>query len=288
MLQIDRMEIDDVGGNPTRLAAAVIKQFTNLTGRVPVREVAQALGIYEIREESLVGLEGALVTFDDKDGGFILVHSERSETRKRYTIAHELGHYVNPWHKATSPQGFRCRARDMSVERYKRNDRAAKMEVEANEFAAELLMPPGLVATFLRRRAGADLEHILAMAEHFEVSKEAAARRYVVKVDEPSAVVFSKDRAIRYIKPHDDFPRLCVWNGDQLPAGCLSVDCSAPAGLVSDWAEVDGHAWLENPGERAICEQTLAQQNGYRMTLLTLDDYSDEEDDAWEPPHFRR
>ena len=54
MLQIDRMEIDDVGGNPVKLAQAVLNQVIDLKPPVPVREIAKALDIYEIREESLV------------------------------------------------------------------------------------------------------------------------------------------------------------------------------------------------------------------------------------------
>lgn len=197
MLQIDRMEIDDTGGDPTKLAAAIIKQMPDLSGRVPVREIAAALDIYEIREENLVGLEGGLIVPENKSEGAILVNADRLETRKRYTIAHELGHYVNPWHKANSPDGFRCRSRDMAIESFKPGDRNAQMEMQANQFAAELLMPPTLVRAFMRRRVGIDIDHILAFASHFEVSKEAAARRYVTKVEEPAAVVFSKEGTIR-------------------------------------------------------------------------------------------
>ena len=135
-LTIDRMEIDDVGGNPTKLAAAITQQLPDLSKPIPVREIAIAIDIYEIREEPLDGLEGGLIVADDKSEGAILVHRKRPETRKRYTIAHEIGHYVNPWHRSGSPEGFRCRTQDMVLDRYDPNDRAAKMEVQANQFAA--------------------------------------------------------------------------------------------------------------------------------------------------------
>lgn len=287
ILTIDRMEIDDVGGDPVKLAAAIIEQLPDLTKPVPVRDIAAAIDIYEICEEPLSGLEGGLIVADDKSEGAILVHRDRPETRKRYTIAHEIGHYVNPWHKSDSPEGFRCRARDMAIERHAPNDRAAKMEVEANQFAAELLMPRQEVGKFLRGKAGADIDHIIGMADRFHVSREAAARRYVAHVGEPVAVVFSKDGQIRYIKTNDDFPRLSVWNGDQLPGGSLSVRDGTEIGDVSDWAEILGHVWLERSRGFTVCEQTLAQQNGFRMTLLTVERDEDEED-AWEPQRLRR
>ena len=91
MLKIDRMEIDDAGGNPTKLALSVLKQIPELKPPIPVRDIAMAVDIYEIREEPLVGLEGGLIAPDDKSEGAILVNAERSEKRKRYTIGHELG-----------------------------------------------------------------------------------------------------------------------------------------------------------------------------------------------------
>lgn len=286
-LTLNRMEIDDVGGEPNKLAAVITKQLPDLSKPIPVREIAAAIDIYEIREESLDGLEGGLIVARDKSEGAILVRRDRSERRKRYTIAHEIGHYVNPWHKSDSPEGFRCRTRDMALDRYNPNDRATKMEVQANQFAAELLMPRQQVDQFLESKMGADIVNILSMADRFHVSREAAARRYVARIEEPIAVVFSKDGRIRYAKSNDDFPRLNVWNGELLPAESLSFTVQSAEGNVSDWAEVHGHTWLKRSRGFMVCEQTLTQQGGFRMTLLMVE-RDEDEDDAWEPPRFRR
>ena len=101
----------------------------------------------------------------------------------------------------------------MNVDSAIAGDRHAKMELEANQFAAELLMPDALINAFLRRKVGADLDHILAVADWFEVSKEAAARRYIARQDLPAAIVFSHNGVIRYIKANGTFPRLSLWNG---------------------------------------------------------------------------
>lgn len=115
------------------------------------------------------------------------------EERKRYTI----GHYVNPMHRASSPEGFKCTRKDMRTDSAKSGDRHAKMEVEANQFAAELLMPAAWVRCFLRPKVGLDLQHIFDLAELFEVSKEAAARRYLTFAAESVTVVFSHKGMIR-------------------------------------------------------------------------------------------
>ena len=263
------MEIDDVGGSPVRLAEAITKQLPDLSKPVPVREIAKAIDIYHIREEPLDGLEGGLVFSDDKAQGAILVHRDRPEARKRYTIAHEIGHYVNPFHRSDS---LRCAERDLAADHHPTVERAKEMEVQANQFAAELLMPRQQVDKFLGDTTGADIRHILGMVERFDVSKEASARRYVARMWQPLAVVFSKEGRIRYVKSNDDFPRLGVWSGYLLPAGSLSLASKASVGRVSDWLKVDSAVWLEYGYRRGVWEQTLAQKNGFRMTLLKVEE----------------
>ena len=50
MLALDRMEIEEAGPNPERLAAAIHAQLQLKAGPVPVYEIAEALDIVEIRE----------------------------------------------------------------------------------------------------------------------------------------------------------------------------------------------------------------------------------------------
>lgn len=65
-LQLDRMEIEEEGRHDAvRLARAIPKQLELLSG--PVREIALALDIVEIREEKLDGFEGALITQPERD-----------------------------------------------------------------------------------------------------------------------------------------------------------------------------------------------------------------------------
>lgn len=64
----------------------------------------------------------------------ILINSSvQVETRKRFTLAHELGHVIIPWHTGT----ILSDDSDMLLAEYEYKE----MEAEANRFAAELLMP---------------------------------------------------------------------------------------------------------------------------------------------------
>ncbi len=81
--------------------------------------------------------------------------------RRRFTIAHELGHWICQY-RAGRPAPFYCRPGGVAAAA----DRAA--EREANVFAAELLMPEPAV------RAAWECEpEIAACAERFGVSGEA-------------------------------------------------------------------------------------------------------------------
>lgn len=285
-MKIDRMEIDDAGANPKRLAEAITKQLGDTPCMVDVRKIASDIDIYEIREEPLSGLAGCLIVPEDKSVGAIAVDGKMNEGRKRYTIGHEIGHYVNPMHRTSSVEGFKCTHNDMRTDRVAPGDRHAKMEAEANQFAAELLMPAAWVRHWLGAKAGLDLQHILDMAQLFGVSKEAAARRYVSFASEPAALVFSHEGNVRYINKSEDFPRLSLWNGQPMHAECYSVTNGKERGYVTDVVEAVGGHWLEVSRGISVGEQTVAQANGYRMTLLTVE--IEEEEEEWEAPRFRR
>ncbi|MFJ3449761.1 ImmA/IrrE family metallo-endopeptidase [Pseudomonas sichuanensis] len=64
----------------------------------------------------------------------ILVNKDRPKSRKRFTLAHEIGHVVMPWHMGTICDITNENLVDGSQE-------YLTMEAEANAFATELLMP---------------------------------------------------------------------------------------------------------------------------------------------------
>ena len=76
-MQIDRMELADVGANPRRIAEAVLAQIPDVPIPIPVEEIARAVDIVEIRIEALESFEGALVTATpEKAEASILVNAK--------------------------------------------------------------------------------------------------------------------------------------------------------------------------------------------------------------------
>lgn len=263
-LSLDRIAIEEVGANPERLAAAIITQLPDLTGAVPVHDVARALDIEEIREERLTSFEGCLLNDQHKSQGSILVNASSAPRRRRYTVGHELGHFLNSRHRPTASDGFRCTKLDMGDPRG--DERHVRQEREANVFAIELLAPRSLLVPRLARPA--DLEHIVAISEERDISREAAARRYVSLHRECLAVVFSREGKIRYIDKGKEFPSTRVWIGDpvpQLPESPPDDD------RVTSLDEVSAGVWLTYPNTRTLFAQTLFQRDSFAITMLLVE-----------------
>jgi hypothetical protein len=284
-MEIDLIELADIG-NPARLASALLDQIPDLTPGTPVRRIAAAVGIEDIHLAPLDRFEGALITDRHKRVGQILINQCQGEQRQRFTIAHELGHFLLDNHRSKESEGFRCSRGDFAADRTAKMTRAMKMEVEANEFAAELLMPTRLVGKLLARSPGVEMEHILRIAAEFNVSKESAARCYVSLVGEPVALVFSRDGIIRYIKKSAEFPSLCVWKDQPVPEDSLTGTIKDEVGKISDWSTCPADTWLSSARRGHVCEQTFPQQNGFRISLLAMEEDEGDDDDDWHEPRF--
>lgn len=89
--------------------------------------------------------------------------------RVRMTAAHELGHFVLPWHVGYGPE-----ACTDDGEPRKQGDYITKQEAEAREFAGKLLMPHShLVAT----AEGRNLEDLFTGLDRYETSAWATCMR---------------------------------------------------------------------------------------------------------------
>jgi Zn-dependent peptidase ImmA (M78 family) len=109
---------------------------------VPVRVEAIAedlLGLH-VEEVELDGISGLLYPPQRR----ILLNASDPEARRRFTLAHELGHWVCQCADPASAPKVLCRTEVVGLD-----PEARALEREANVFAAELLMPePAVRGTF--------------------------------------------------------------------------------------------------------------------------------------------
>jgi hypothetical protein len=279
-MQIDRMALADLG-NSVSIARAVLSQLGDIEPPVPIDDIAAAAGISDIQVLQTTGFEGALITDDCKGDGIILVNARSRPERRRFTIGHELGHFLNPWHKPPSG-GFKCKKEDMLVRAHGGNAQI-RMEVEANLFSAEMLMPEKIFRRDLNKLTSPGLEHIVELADSYETSKLATARRFVDLHDEPTAIVLSKNGAIDQIYWHKEFPYFGLRSGQVVPARSLTALFADGAGCSNN-ESAEPALWLQNPLPPGanMYEQVLVQSGGYRITLLTIDrNECDDEDDNY-------
>src|SRR6266850_2021791 len=153
-------------------AEQLLRKFKIENAPVPVEEIAIKLGANVTYEpfEGQGDISGMLLR--EKDRIVIGINSAHPSVRQRFSIAHEIGHLV--MHNGA----FFV---DKAV-RFNRDSTSSlaidQREIEANGFAAELLMPEELVTESVRKRLAkkANLPRatlISELAQEFQVSTQA-------------------------------------------------------------------------------------------------------------------
>ena len=275
-LSLDRMAIDEIGYNSRNLAEEIHRQINAPDKPIDVKSVALALDIVEIVEQPLTTFEGALLTDAERSSGSILVNSSSGPRRGRFTVAHELLHFLNDRHVATEG-GFQCRNQDIGAKNIAPMPgmaRHLRQEAEANRFAIELLAPVSRFRPYLQQPV--DLASVAELSSALELSKEACARRFVDLSSDLIAVVFSRNGRFRYATKSSGFPWLSLRSESSIP---LPMSQIKPDGLT-DIELANPKDWFDGPPMRELHIQFLAQNKGYGMTLLTLSDSPDPEDEA--------
>ncbi len=95
-MSVSRMDLADAG-SPETLVKRILKAEPSLSVPVPIQELCTRLGIIGIEDLDSDAFEGGLVTDANRSEGTILV-KRGGEPRRRFTIAHELGHSLHAHH----------------------------------------------------------------------------------------------------------------------------------------------------------------------------------------------
>ena len=257
-------------------------------------EIAESLGILVKEKEARDGVSGMLIRMGNEFGIAYATHID-SEGFRRFSIAHEIGHYRIPGHMdAVLAHGDIHESHAGFVE-------GNQYEREADVFAASLLMPSALFVKEMRS-VGDGMQAVLTLAERCITSLPAAAIRYVEKAKVPIAMIVSTGPRINYCfmsGPLKDFRRL-DWprKGHPLPEGSETEEFNSELQNVrarrQAEAEVDLRLWFggerEVPGREEILGLGRYEKT---LTMLTSDVFADEEDEQQEleeswTPVFRR
>ena len=287
-VQVDRMALADLG-NPTAIAEAVLKQLGSVAPPIPITEIALGSGISDIQALDTTAFEGALIAPDTKQTGVILVREASRHERRRFTVGHELGHFLNPWHRPPEG-GFKCTAQDMRTDAEKNAAPRPKMEAEANEFSAAILLPKAMFCADLKKMSEPGLEHVQQLAKRYETSLIATARRFIKLHGDAKAVVVSKDGIVEQCYREHGFPFVALNFGQAVHRKSATATFGGVQDECSNVDAVEPALWLAEPLDgKELFEEVLVQGNGYRVTLLSVETSEDEDTEyarersAWNP-----
>jgi Zn-dependent peptidase ImmA (M78 family) len=211
------------------------------------------------------------IRFENDYGIISLKNSFREPGQKRFTLAHELGHYFIE--RNSTLRKFNCSSKDLLSFSF-----GPIFEKKANEFVAELLMFKPWFGDFIRKR-DINMDLLKDISNHFGVTLSAAAIRYSLIGKYPIAVIMSKKEKptdkygkVSWSSIHEYFP--LKW----LPKGLeVSKDSFASAFFKGEEMQegadlVPASAWFSqdrNCNKSDLWEENLAMPN-YNQVLTIL------------------
>lgn len=236
---------------------------------------------YAIDLEPIVKDEGILIHYDDYenafDGMFVIddgkhhVHLNTSKGnyknsgRGRFSLAHELGHYLIDEHHSDIRTGklkpHPSFLKDSQINFY---------EAEADHFAANLLMPK---EKFYNACGGREFDWQLIedLADKFKTSRLATLIRFSKIIHHDIFIVGSENSFVKWFIASDDFPKMKhkFKRGEKLPINAMANNLR---GGISSSIETNINDWFETWGgksERDMFEQCyFADAYNQVITLL--------------------
>lgn len=248
--------------SPSKKAEEIISVLRiRAASEIEIVNIAMERGAF-VRERPMENSEARLIR---KGGhGIITVNSGIPEAgRKRFAIAHELGHFE--LHEDS--QLIHCSDRDMYF--WTRNK---TQEIEANEFASNILLPKDIFKRHLK--AGQPtLDIVKDLAGKFTTTLTATGMRYVELSPEPCAMVISKDGVIKWYVKSADFD-FHIKVGEKLNPHTYAFDYYDGVDVPESPQKVPACAWLAGriDEEDEIIEHSLALRSyDVVLTLLWID-----------------
>lgn len=214
----------------TAAAIAILKELHFPHPReFDLKDLAMYRNVF-VREGEMKGAEGRLLR-KGKNGVIHIRREIKPEGRRRFTIAHELGH----WELHAAYSQMLCSAEDM------RDYSGSPLEVEANCFASELLMPyshfPAACANHEPSMA-----LIRSLAEDFQTTLTSTAIRFADVSKHRVVVVYYQNNVVRwsYSDPKKKLPFVLAG----MPVPAFSSTTLGPKEVIDGMVHYDDADWF--------------------------------------------
>lgn len=215
----------------------------------------------EVVYEAMAGCEASLVGYRDR--AIATINPSGVRGRERFSVAHELGHWL--LHRGRS---FKCRVDDPSANL----SSEWALEKEADSFAAHLLMPGPLFNPVIASFGKPTFQQLARVADNFETSVMATSLRLANVNTLPVIVACFDHQGRRWAIPARDIPKRWFLK-DKLDEDSFTYDFlhhgKECRGLWKQPADV----WFENndAGRFEVLEQCIGGANGVALVLLYLE-----------------
>jgi Zn-dependent peptidase ImmA (M78 family) len=180
---------------PSNAAIQLLKNYSiEDPNEVPLEDLIFSEGaVFE--EKPMKGADGRIIF--GKQYSIVIVNSNiENKNKRRFVIAHEIGHLK--LHKNLE-RFFNCDEKAF-LEWHKKGSH----ESEANQFAAELLMPSDLFRKEAAKKKFS-IDHLLALSKTFNTSVTSTAIRYTDLGSLPIALIYSQNGEIKWYSRNANF-----------------------------------------------------------------------------------
>ena len=224
----------------------------------------------QAKDPGMDGVSGCIV-FNGDGVGIIYSTKVRSTGFRRFTVAHELGHYFLDGH----PEVILNKQNGFHPSRAGFTQGGSSIELEADHFASGLLMPTRLVKSVL---FGEDvgMPSIKALSSDADTSLTSAAIRVAECATYPVAVIVSQRENVCYGFLSESFKTLgghrFLRKGDPLPATAtreFNTDRSNVRSGASTCGTTDLSFWFQGPSSISLDEEIVGL-GSYGLTLTIL------------------
>ena len=229
---------------------------------IDLEAIAWHLGA-RIKICELDGCEARILGYEDR--AIIRVDRRRSPRRRRFSCAHELGH----WHHHRGQMLF-CRSDDIGNSR----PGASALERVADAYAADLLLPRYLFQSLARQRAKLNFRMTKELADLFQASQTSVAIRLIEVRHSPAILVCHGTNGMAWFRRSDDVPDRWFPRRDLDPE---SFAFELLFGNVMEQAHprvIGADAWFDryDAGQYEIHEQSIKIDNAMILTYLLIED----------------
>ncbi len=227
---------------------------------IDLEAIASAKGAHVVYRK-LDGCAARLVASGDR--AVISVSVDDNLGRKRFSLGHELAH----WIQDTQRTSFKCTSTDIAPQ----NAEAKTIEADANSFASQLILPDYLVCPWVADRKP-NLDLASAMGGDFQASLTASALKLLQRARSPIAILCHDQRRLKWFRRSRDFPTdFYIFNELHQDTVAFEMAFGTAKGLNRPKRE-SASRWIGGPGtyRMEVWSQSIKLPEGFVLTMISV------------------